>query len=148
MLKKSEVFKEGYIKGLKKAQSIIKEMAEQKKYTVSDEFRTGELFDFGDYQIDKLISIKEASEEVINLAKQMLDIWKEIDITKQTEKEIREEYLYNIMYGYYLIGEQLSYLKYKYVDSGLCEEIAEWGRKNGKRNINDILSPVKGKTRL
>lgn len=106
------------------------------------------MFEFGDFQIDKLISIKEISEDVIDVAKQMLDIWKKIDITKQSEEEIRNDYLYGIMYGYYLIGEELSHLKYKYVDSGLCEKIAEWGRQNGRRNVNDILSPVKGKTSL
>lgn len=147
MLKKSDVLREGYVKGLKDAQRIINEMANKNATMVSDEFRVGELFDFGDFQIDKLITIQEVCSDVLKLSNQMMKIWKGINIKKQTEGEVREK-MNDIMEGYFQIGGRLSYLKYKYVDSGLCEEVAKWGKENGASDwkVKDVLDCIKGKS--
>lgn len=132
VLKKSEVLHEGYIKGLKKAQKIITEMASNgSKYMVSDDFRTGELFDFCDFQIDKLISIKEDAEDIVQQASAMLDTWHAVDIRKQSEDEVREK-MDEVMGMYFELAKILSHIKYKFVDSGLCNEIADWGVWNKK----------------
>lgn len=148
--KKSEVLQEGYIKGLKKAQSIIlAEMAGAgRKYAVSDVFRTGELFNFCDFQIDNLISIQEDAESIIDYSQQMLDHWHGVNIRKNTEDEVREA-MDAVMEGYVEVAKLLSHIKYKFVDSGLCETVANWASEHGEHNatIQDILSPVRGKER-